>query len=151
MEGLFGRCKFDFQIGSSKNLGYNKLMFKIISKIIPPLIFWGIFIGVVLTIPYPDSLTQANFTQIMPFFLSLYLALIFTFNLAFKNLLFSGFISFGIIFFLILKSLDSLNIVTGALTAIAIALLVSYFRKDKRYKQGSGLTKSSKIPKLRSL
>src|SRR3989344_2424392 len=117
-------------------------MAKIIFKILPALIFWGAFVFVVLNIPYPESLTQANFTQILPFFVSLYLALVFTFNILFKNILFSSSICLGLIFLLILKALDSLNIVTGILIVVATYLLASYFRKAKR----KGLTKQTKIP-----
>ncbi len=119
-------------------------MAKIIFKILPALVFWASFAYVVLQVPYPDSLTQANFTQILPFFASLFLALVFTLNILFKNILFSSSISLGLIFLLILSALDSLNIVTGILIVVATYLLASYFRKAKR----KGLTKQPKIPKL---
>lgn len=122
-------------------------MNKSILKFIPAVILWGIFIFVVLKIPYPDSLTQANLTQIIPFFASLYLTLILTFNILLKNILSSAALSLGLIFLLILKALDSLNIVTGALTVIAMYLLLSYFKKIKR----KNLTKLPKIPKLTHL
>ena len=122
-------------------------MSKIIFKTFPALIFWGSFVFVVLQIPYPESLTQANSIQIFPFFVSLYLALIFTLNIFLKNILFSSSICLGLIFLLILKALDSLNIVTGILTAVATYLLASYFRKAKK----RNLTKQAKIPKLTSL
>ena len=120
---------------------------KIIFKIIPALILWGSFIFIVLQIPYPESITQANFIQIFPFFISLYLALVFTLNIFLKNILFSSSICLGLIFLLILKALDSLNIVTGILITIATYLLASYFRKIKK----RGLTKHPKIPKLTQL
>lgn len=117
---------------------------KIILKAIFALICWGIFIFVVLNIPYPESLTQANFTQIIPFFASLYLTLVFTVNILFKNILFSASVCLGVIFLLILKALASLNIVTGILIIIATYLLASYFRKARR----KGITKQLKIPKI---
>lgn len=117
---------------------------KIILKAIPALIFWGSFTYVVLKIPYPESLTQANFTQIFPFFISLYLALIFTFNIILKNILFSASICLGIILLLLLKALDSLNIVTGILIAVATYFLAGYFKKTKN----KDLTKRTKMPKL---
>ncbi len=117
---------------------------KIILKIIPALFFWGIFIFIIFQIPYPDSLTQANFTQIIPFLIFLYLALVFTINIVLKNILLSAIISFGLIFLLIIKALDSLNIVTGILIAIATYLLASSFKKTKR----KDLTKHPKIHKL---
>ncbi|MFH1427380.1 MAG: hypothetical protein ABIG60_02525, partial [Patescibacteria group bacterium] len=113
-------------------------------KITPALIFWGIFGFVVLQVPYPESLTQANALQILPFFTSLFLAAAFTVNIFLKHFLPSSSIGLGIIFLLILKALDTLNIVTGALTLIAIYLLFSYFKKIKR----KSLTKLPKITRL---
>lgn len=127
---------------------------KTILKIFPALSFWGAFAFVVLNIPYPESLTQANSFQIFPFFISLYLALVFTINIFLKNILFSSSICLGLICLLILKALDSLNIVTGILTTVATYLLASYFRKAKKRNLNpikSDLTKQTKIPKLRSL
>ncbi|MBI2599423.1 hypothetical protein HYW43_00700 [Candidatus Daviesbacteria bacterium] len=116
-------------------------------KILPALIFWGGFAFVVLQVPYPDSLTQANFNQVIPFFVSLYLALVFTLNILFRNILLSASICLSLIFLLILKALDSLNIVTGILIIVATGLLASYFRKVKR----KGLTKQAKLHKLTQL
>lgn len=112
-------------------------MSKIVLKIIPALFFWGIFIFVALKVPYPESLTQANIVQLLAFFVPLFLALSITLNI---------FFSLGLIFLLILQALDSLNIVTGALTAVAAYLLFSYFRTKRR-----GLTKQTKISKLTQL
>lgn len=121
-------------------------------KIIPALVFWGIFVFVVLQIPYPNSLTQANFIQIIPFFVFLYLALLFSCNIFLKNVFLSSSITLGLIFLLILKALDSLNLVTVILTLLAIGLLLSYFKKIKRkeptHSGFKNLTKQSKIPKL---
>lgn len=116
-------------------------------KIVFALIFWGIFAFVIFQVPYPETLTQANTTQLISFFISLFLALSLTINLFLKNILSAGSISLGLIFLLILKALDSLNLVTGILTIIAATLLVSYFRKAKR----NSLTKLPKIPKLTRL
>ncbi len=118
--------------------------------------FWGIFALVILYIPYPESLTQANWTQITPFFIFLYLTLVFALNIFLKNIFISSSIALGLIFLLTLKALDSLNLVTGVLTIIAVGLLISYFRKVKRHDPppSSGfknLTKLPKIPKLTSL
>lgn len=131
-------------------------MLKILIKLSPALIFWGGFAYVVLQVPYPDSLTQANFNQVIPFFASLYLALVFTINILFKNILFSSSVCLGLIFLLILLALNSLNIVTGILTIVATYLLASYFRKIKRKDPliNSGLknlTKQTKIPRLTQL
>ncbi len=118
-----------------------------IFKIIPPLFFLGIFIYVVLQIPYPDSITQANFTQLLSFFIPLFLAISLTINLFLKNIFISTSISSGLIFFLFLKALDSLNLVTISLIIIPVGLLISYFRKKKK----KSLTNYSKIPKLTRL
>lgn len=122
-------------------------MSKLSIKIIPTIFFWGIFIFVIFQVPYPDDLTQANITQLISFFISLFLALSLTINLFVKNILLSGSISLGLIFLLILKALDSLNLVTGILILIAIGLLISYFRKAKH----KSLTNYLKIPKLTQL
>lgn len=111
-------------------------MLKVILKTIPALIFWGIFAGVVLIVPYPDSFTQANLNQILPFFISLFLAFTFTLNIFLKNILQSFSIALALIFFLILKALDSLNLVTDILTLAAAGLLFSYFRKAKAGLEG---------------
>lgn len=106
-------------------------MLKVILKIIPALIFWGIFIFVVNAIPYPDSLTQANITQISFFIIPLFLSLIFTFNIFLKNFYISFSVALALIFLLILKALDSLNFVTIILIIISTGLLLSYFKKNR--------------------
>ena len=122
-------------------------MVKLLPRFIPALFFWGIFVYVILQIPYPETITQANVTQLLAFFIPLFLAITLTLNLILKNILMSGSISLGLIFLLILKSLDSLNIVTGILIVISIGLLISYFKKNKNRR----LTNYSKIPKLTRL
>lgn len=117
----------------------------ILLKIIP-FIFWTIFIYVVIQIPYPENIASANLSQLIYFFLPLYLSLSLTLNLFLKNLLMSGSISLGIIFLLIIKALDSLNFVTVILILISVYLLVSYFKKGEK-----SLTLSSKIPKIHAL
>ncbi|HCB23005.1 TPA: hypothetical protein DEP06_04275 [Candidatus Daviesbacteria bacterium] len=112
---------------------------KIILKIIPALIFWGIFTFVIFYVEYPTSLTQASGFQILAFFVPLFLALAFTT---------SFFIALGVIFLLLLKALNALNIVSAVLTITAVGLLFSYFRKSKtKY----NLTSVSGISKLTSL
>jgi len=120
-------------------------MVRLFLKILLSLIFWGVFIYVVFQIPYPESLTQASINQLLYFFIPLFLALIFTSNLLLKSILRSILISFGIILLLVLKALDSLNIVSALLTIIAVGLLISYFKTP------TSLTSGSNIPKLRSL
>ena len=96
---------------------------KIILKIFPALFFWGIFIFVIFYVEYPKSLTQATLFQILAFFVPLFLALSFTL---------SYILSLGIILLLILKSLDALNLVTSALTLLAVYLFLSYFKTTRK-------------------
>lgn len=117
------------------------------SKFVLPLICWGAFIYVVLQIPYPETITQANIFQLLSFFSSLFLAITFSANIFLKNIFISSSISLGLIFLTFLKALDSLNLVTAILILISVGLLVSYFRKIKK----KGLTNYSKIPKLTHL
>lgn len=124
-------------------------MFDLFQKITVALIFWAIFMVVIFQLPYPQTLSQANALQILGFFIPLFLAISFTINLFLKNLFSSSSISLGIIFLLILKALDSLNLVTGTIIVIVVLLLVSYFRKIK--KQKKSLTKLPKIPKLHAV
>lgn len=119
-------------------------MLKLLFKNLPGLFFWGIFALVVFQIPYPENLTQANTLQILGFFIPFFLAVSLTINIFLINIFSSSSISLGIIFLLVLKALDSLNLVTGTIIVIATILLVSYSRKIKK----KSLTKLPKIPKL---
>lgn len=128
-------------------------MAKFILKIISVVLLWGIFIFTVVQTPYPDTLTQAKTSQLIFFFAPLLLALFLTINLFLKNFPSSCSLSLGLISLLILKALDSLNLVTASLIVITVGLLVSYFRKIKRKSPSTGsglknLTNRSKIPKL---
>lgn len=122
-------------------------MFKFLYRFVPVLTFWAIFIYVVLQVPYPESLTQANLTQLFAFFIPLFLSITLTLNVFLKNIFISGSISLGIIFLSFLKALDSLNFVTAILVILSAGLLISYFRKIKR----RNLTKWPKIPKLHAV
>lgn len=126
---------------------YNMYM-RFFLKSIPVLFFWGVFIFTILQVPYPEALIQSDTKQLLLFFIPLSLALIFTFNPFLKNIFVSFSISLGLIFLLILKALDALNLVTATMILFAVALLVSYFRKINRYKR---LTNHLKIPKLTQL
>lgn len=125
-------------------------------KTLPVIFFGGLFIFVILQVPYPDSLVQANLVQISLFFIPFFLALISILNIFLRKLILSIFISFGLILLLTLKALESLNIITGLLVIIAIGLLISYFKKvNKRNPSASSgsrdLTKLPKMPKLTKL
>ncbi|MBI4036480.1 hypothetical protein HY386_01205 [Candidatus Daviesbacteria bacterium] len=119
----------------------------LILKFTLALAFWGIFAYVIFQVEYPKSLTQASLLQILAFFIPLFLALSFSFNLVLNLSPISFFLSFGLILLLILKALDALNLVTAGLTLLAVYLFVSYFQKQKK----KSLTSSMKIPKLKSL
>lgn len=120
---------------------------KLLLKVVPALIFWGAFTFIIFNIPYPENLAEANLTHMALFLIALYLSLTFTFNIALRNIFPSLSIALGIILLLILRALDSLNIITGALVIISVGLLLSYFKKVKR----KNLTKLPKIPKLTNL
>lgn len=123
-------------------------MFKVISKIFPAVLLWAIFAYVMSQVPYPQTLTQATSYQLFSFFIPLFLSLFLTINLFLGNIFSSSSISLGLIFLLILKALDSLNLVTATLILIAVGLLISYFKKIKKHKS---LTNYLKIPKLTQL
>ncbi len=113
-------------------------------KIISAIFLWVAFIYVILQIPYPDSLVQADLIQLFSFFIPLFLASLLTLNIFIKNILISLSISLGFAFSLILMALDSLNLVTGVLTTVSIYLLISYFKKSR----SGSLTYTQKIRKL---
>ena len=117
----------------------------LILRILPALIFWGIFGYVILYVPYPKSITQADVVQLSSFFISLFLALIFSFNFFLKSFALSGTLALGIIFLLLLKALNSFNFVTVTLITLVTWLLLSYFKKNR------SLTNSTKISKLTPL
>lgn len=100
-------------------------------KIFKALFFWGVFGLVISQVPYPQNITQADFLQLSLFFIPLFLAILFTLNIFFNNIFIAGSASLGIILLLILKALDSLNIITGSLIIVSVGLLISYFRKRK--------------------
>lgn len=112
-------------------------------KIVFTLIFWGLFLYVLFFVDYPKNLTSAHPFQILPFFLTLFLAVTLTTYLVSKNFLISALLSVGVVILLILKGLDSLNLASAGLTILAIGLLISYFRKNRRR-----LTYAPKIPRL---
>lgn len=139
---------------------------KYLVKIIFAIFFWSIFILVIFNLPYPQDLEEANFLQISIFFSSLFLAILFTLKIVFKRFSAPALLTAGIILTLILKALDSLNLVTGIIVLTLVSLLISYFLKrnspaaafqkiKKRnlypLKVGSDLTKLPKIPKLTRL
>lgn len=115
----------------------------LVKKLLPVLLF-GIILGlVILNITPPDSLTSASPWQIIIFFLPLFLFLTFLINILFGFLLRSLIISLGILLLLVLKSLDSLNLVSVLITLIAVGLLIKSLRNSS--------SSQSKIPNLSHL
>lgn len=127
---------------------------KVLIRVFPLIIFWGTFIGVILFLPYPDSLPQASFLQMIAFFIPLFLAITFTVDLVLKNIPSSIAFSLGIILLLALKALKSVNSLYIILIVLAVGLLVSYFKSMRSPLTRSGsndLTSSSFVPKLKNL
>ncbi len=119
-------------------------MLQIFLKIIPALIFWGIFLYVIFQVPYPKTLKEANLIQLLSFFTPLFLALIFTLDLFLRFIFRSILISFTVIILLVLKDLDTLGLIASGITLIVLILSLIYFKK-------TSLTSSLKIPKLTAL
>ena len=119
-------------------------MLQIFLKIIPALIFWGIFLYVIFQVPYPKTLKEANLIQLLSFFTPLFLALIFTLDLFLRFIFRSILISFTVIILLVLKDLDALGLIASGITLIVLILSLIYFKK-------TSLTSSLKIPKLTAL
>ncbi len=94
-------------------------------------ISWCLFSLAIWQIPYPDSLAQADYLQVLGFFVPLFLGLTFTLNIFLRFMLRSILISFTIIVLITLQALQSLNIITFGLTIVAFGLLISYFKKTK--------------------
>ncbi len=130
-------------------------MLKISLKIFLALIFWSLFIYVIFTVPYPESLPQASSFQLLSFFIPLFLALALTANLLINNIPSSLIFSLGIILLLFLKSLKAINSIAIILIIIAILLVISYFKTPKSIRPTrsgfKNLTSSNFVPKLRNL
>ncbi len=97
-------------------------------KIILSIISWLIFLGVVFSVEYPESLSNASVYQLAAFFTPLLSAIFFTINLFLKSLYKSFVLSFGLVLLLILKALDALNLVTFGIALVAIYLLLGSFK-----------------------
>lgn len=120
-------------------------MANLIPKLFLASVLWLAFIYVLFNVDYPQTLVQASLSQLISFFLTLFLAVLFTLNIFLNFLAISFFISLGFIILLLLQALHSLNLVTGILTIVSIWLFISYFKKSKR----SQFTSKFQIPKLR--
>lgn len=103
-----------------------------IFKILPILIFGGIFIFVLLKVDYPNSLTSASAFQLGAFLIPIFLTLTFALNFVIGFLFISAAISLSLTIILLLNALNSLNVVTAVITIIAIYLLVNYLQKIRK-------------------
>lgn len=89
--------------------------------------FWIGFVWVILNIDYPETLTEANVIQLSAFFIPLFLALALSINLLLQKIISSIIIAAALIFILVIKSLNEINIFSVGLTIAAVVLLLSYF------------------------
>lgn len=122
-------------------------MRKFLPKIFFAVFSWILFILIVLYVPYPETVSELGIMQFVLFFLVLILSLTLTIHLFLKNIPICFSVALGLTLLLFLKALGVLNIVTGGLMLISMALLISYFIKQKKNR----LTKLPKIPKLTRL
>lgn len=122
-------------------------MISFLPKAALALIFWGVFSYTIFQVPYPESLTSANFLQLTAFFIPLFLALILTINIFLKYLTLSAILAASLIIILLLQALHILNLVTASLVIIATILLTSQFQKRK---SNNRLPKVSRALRLNS-
>jgi hypothetical protein len=102
-----------------------------IKKFLPILIFGLLFVNVIYFAKPPQTLTSGTFIQLLLFFIPLFLFLIFLLNIIFRFFIRSFIFSLGIILILIFKSLEMLNILTGALIIIASNFIAISFKKTR--------------------
>lgn len=120
---------------------------RFLRKLLPVLLFGGLFLAIIYLTSAPKSWFEASVTQILSFFLPLLLFLSFLIDLKLNNLVKSFTVALGVMVLLVLKSIDQLNLVTLALTIIATFLLSSSF-KDLRL---TTQERPSKLGRLRRL
>ncbi len=118
---------------------------KYLKKLIPILICGLIFSWVVFQIKPPTTFTTATIFQLALFFIPLFFLLFFIFNLILDFILLSLTISVGIMLLLTLAGLHYLNILTGAVTLLAIFLIIKSLKKPTK------ITYKTKIPRLKKL
>lgn len=121
-----------------------------IKKLIPLFFFGAIFGFVVWQIKPPQSLPSISLTQLILFFIPLLLFLTFCLNLFFKFLLRSFAVALGLILFLVLKSLNILNLATVSVIFLVIVILVRIFKKPGKTFYQVKIPKLSKLSKQRS-
>lgn len=119
----------------------------LIIRIAPLIIFCTAFALVIYLVEPPKSITEAEVLQLILFFIPLFLLTSFALNLLLKFLLRSLIVSLGFMILLILKALDSLNLVTFSLTVLATVLLASAFKKKNSYNYQGKFLKAAKLQK----
>lgn len=119
----------------------------LIIRIAPLIIFCTAFALVIYLVEPPKSITEAEVLQLILFFIPLFLLTSFALNLLLKFLLRSFIVGLGFMILLILKALDSLNLVTFSLTVLATILLASAFKKKNSYIYQGKFLKAAKLQK----
>lgn len=104
---------------------------------------------VIIKVEPPKSFETATLFQMGTFFVPLFFTFTFLFNLYFKFLPHSLAVSLGLIILLAFQILDSLNLVSFALTLLVVILLTKSFKKPSLQKPLSQT--QNKIPKLSHL
>lgn len=121
-------------------------------KYLLPICFSSLFLGLVIwLVEPPKSITTASLTQLALFLIPLLILLTLIFNLYFKFIFKSLILSFALTLLVILKALDSLNIIAMIITIIATLLLLKSIKKAPTHKGLRSLNTQNKIPKLQTL
>lgn len=118
-----------------------------VKKILPPFLFAFILGLVIWQVKPPESITQANLSQLTLFFVPLILFLTFLTNLYTKYILKSFIFSLGITLILILKALD-LFIFFSIPAAFVITLFVARSLKKPARKSFSSQPKIPPKPRM---
>lgn len=123
----------------------------ILRKISLIIISLAILAWVLYFVEPPKSWPQASYFQILAFFLPLVAFFTFVANLFLNYLPRSFVVGLGLMMVVVLKAIDQLNAVTVSGILIVVAILVTVFKKPTPPQFQPGLTRQSKIPKLKNL
>lgn len=107
-------------------------MVKITLKTFLVIFFLLLFLDVLFNVSYPNSLTEASLFVSVAFFVPLFLLVIFLIDIFIDSIFISSSISLGLIILLLLKGLDSLNLISAILIVVTSGLFISYFAKNKK-------------------
>lgn len=118
-----------------------------IQRLLPTIFFAAIFGLVIWQVKPPQTVFDASLTQLVLFYLPLYLLLTSLTNLYFQFLPKSLIASLGLILLPVLKSLDSLNLVTFTLTIVSSILITKSFKKTQKTTFGREIPKLSRLKK----